>query len=137
MRIFLFLVSLFLISPTEAGAKREPANASGSAKVVTFACRENANEPVLGLGIAYLRLDQKDENAASVGLSLYVQVKKNSFVSKTYQGSASAVPGGYAISVQGTSPFTLNLHPNEQTNLPGLVRTPVTCEPTASVASNL
>ena len=138
MRFLLFL-SLFLLSPLEAGAlkARKPASVNGAAaKVITFSCRENPDEPVLALGLAYLRVDMKDANAASVGLSLYVQVKKNNFASKNFQGTAVVVPGGYSLNLEGTDPFSLNLHPHERTVLPGLPGKPLMCESTAMVVSN-
>ncbi|MGZ3686598.1 MAG: hypothetical protein ACXVCI_22295, partial [Bdellovibrionota bacterium] len=123
MRFLLFFFGLFLLSPNEAGAapSRKAASLSnGPARVITFSCRENADEPVLALGIAHLRVDPKDSNAAEVAVNLHVQVKKNKFSSKSYRGSAVSVPGGYSLALRGPEAFTLNLHPNERTKLPGL-----------------
>jgi hypothetical protein len=137
---FLLFFSLFLISPLDAGAlkARKPANASGGApaKVITFSCRENPDEPVLALGLAHLRIDMRDANAASAGVSLYVQVKNNNFAMKNFTGTAVAVPGGYSISLDGVENLTINLHPHERTIVPGLPGRPLRCESTAVVNSN-
>ncbi|MGE3262160.1 MAG: hypothetical protein AB7K68_10300 [Bacteriovoracia bacterium] len=135
---FLLFFGLFLLLPYDASAKpaRKPASFGGTpARVITFTCRETPDDPALGLGIAYLRVDPKDANAATVGLSLYVQNKRNSFVSKTYQGSAALVPGGYSLSVQSGDSFVVHLHPHERTVLPGLPGRPVSCESNGMVTS--
>lgn len=137
---FALLMALFLALPLAGFGKatrkiiRKPTNASGPAKVITFSCHEEGDDSVQALGMAYLRVSPKDENAASVTLSLYVQAKKNSFTNRTYQGQAVTVPGGHTISLHGGDNFMLHLHPAEQTTLPGLTK-PLSCEATASLHS--
>lgn len=136
---FLILFCLFFASPIEAGAEkaRKPSSlGTMPARVITFSCRENPDGPVLALGLAHLRIDFKDSTSASVGLTLYVQVKKSSFAAKSFQGAGSVVPGGYSMSMEGVDGFTLNLHPHEKTNLPGLPGRAVACEATATVVTN-
>lgn len=117
--IFSFLILAFAL-PAHAKKTRKPSN-KGPKKIYTFVCKDDSEEDTL-IGIANLSVDMRDPNVGIAATTIFVKKQKD-FQSANFTGRLSSVPGGFVI-IGKPSFFPdiikLNIHPNEQTTLPGL-----------------
>lgn len=122
MQAIVFILVLFAFAlPAEAKKSRKPSNKFPK-KVFTFSCKDQSAEFDLVLGVVNLSVDVRDPNVGMANTTVFLK-KQRDFQSSRFSGRFTTVPGGFVL-IGKTSIFPetvkLNVHPNEQTMLPGL-----------------
>lgn len=133
-KLIVFLM-LFCSASAFAKQKRSLANKQNK-EVYTFACHaEDSIEPIVIAALASSS-SADDNNAGSGSASVFIRQNKD-MNTLILRGLFTRVPDGFvfvALDNKSNTKYSFNVHPNDNTKLPGLP--PLICEITGQLKMN-